>query len=180
LVSVTKIRIAHSGVSVQQWQSCVSDDANGATIAAIVVVAIFWAALFVFLTVASSGWGVILARLMALVRGVTSSLVLVGSLYILRYCDIGLWAPLLVVTLAGALFVLFCQVRDHTQHAQTEIKAHLLVIANDGIEPTTTPIYAKYRRYVGFFGLALGATVVLAIAVIAFAFVGAPTGSSCS
>jgi hypothetical protein len=100
--------------------------------------------------------------------------VVVGCVYVLRYCDIGVYGLILLIPIAGGGYVLVRDIRDNTQDAQMQIKAHMFVIWNDGIDPTSTPIYAKYERYVLIMGLALGTAVILGIVILILAFAGAP------
>jgi cbb3-type cytochrome oxidase subunit 3 len=152
-----------------------SDSDDGWLYANISVEGFFWANVFFFLAVASSGWGAIVTRLTRakVARSAVTAVVLIGSIYVMRYAPLGLWGLFLLLSLGMACYFFFREVYENTQYAQTEIKAHLLVISNSGIDPTTTPVYAKYMRYVSFLALAVAVALGIGILTLVLAFVDA-------
>jgi hypothetical protein len=153
-----------------------SDSGTTAMVFCVLFEALFWALLFIFLIVASGGWQVIPSNLTSrkVIKTFVGSFGLIAAVYIMRYVDLGLWALLVFVFLAGSAFFVIVEVLENTQYAQTEVKAHLLVIFRDGIDPTTTPIYEKYRTYGRFVAFVIGTAVALAAIAILMMFAGAP------
>jgi hypothetical protein len=153
-----------------------SDSGTTAMVFCIIFEALFWTLLFIFLIVASSGWGVIVSNLTRskLVKTVAGSIGLTAAVYIVRYVYLGLWILLVLVVVAAAGYFVALEVLDNTGYAQTEVKAHLLVIFRDGIDPTTTPVYEKYRTYGRFVSFAAGTAIALAAVVVFMMFADVP------
>jgi hypothetical protein len=109
--------------------------------------AIYDVALLSTLVIGSSGWCMFNVqptpeRVFSAVGGVA---VFVAMIFVQDYADIGAWQVLCFVVQVLALVWIFRIVRRNTADAERQARAHLFLIADSGIDPTTTPIYEKWQ-----------------------------------
>jgi hypothetical protein len=74
------------------------------------------------------------------------------------------WQAVVLLLQIFSLIWILDTIWFNTGSAQQHIKAHLLVIQNDGFAPTTTPIYQKhllYRVFLYVIGLWLGTFLIM-------------------
>jgi hypothetical protein len=130
---------------------------------------------FSVVVVASSGCFLLNVeiRWYSVVLAVGSVTMFVGSSFVQLHLDLALWEIVVIFVQFASLAWILWTIWQNTLSARRAIRAHLLVIQNDGIEPTSTPIYQKFMLYHIFLYVA-GIAFVLFLALNVFlAFVGA-------
>jgi hypothetical protein len=147
---------------VALWRGQTSDDYNGWWIGLIVVDCVYDVILFSTLIIASSGWCLLHVQLTAwhFLHSIGSAIVFVAMTAIQNYVDLGLWMILTFIIQIAAIVWALRNIRVNTEEATHQVTAHLLVITNSGINPTTTPIYNKLQLY-QFLLWALAAAVLV-------------------
>jgi hypothetical protein len=134
-------------VALQRGQT--SDDYRGWWIGLIVFDCIHKLVLFSTLIIASSGWCLLHVKLTPwhLLHSIGSFAVFVAMTAVLDYVELGLWQILVIIVQVAAIMWALRNIYANTEQAMHQVAAHLLVITNTGIDPTTTPIYTKQRLY---------------------------------
>jgi hypothetical protein len=105
--------------------------------------------LFSTLVVGSGGWGLLNVQIeiKTLIASVACVSLFVTSCFLQIYVSMAGWELLVLVVEVGSLFWIWRMIVANAAEAQNHIKAHLLVIRNSGIVPSTTPIYQKFLLY---------------------------------
>jgi hypothetical protein len=124
--------------------------------------------LFTILVLCSSGWCILAVDLSwkAVIVSIAGVTAFVTSCFLQLYLVLGTWQAAVFTLQIVSLGVIFSALYINTQQAQQILKAHLMVIRNDGIAPTTTPIYQKfvmYQKILYLIGLAFIAFVMFNI-----------------
>jgi hypothetical protein len=101
------------------------------------------------LVVGSGGWGLfnVQIEIKTLVGSVVCVSLFVASCFLQIYVAMAGWELLVLVVEVVSLFCIWRMIAANAAEAQNHIKAHLLVIRNSGIVPSTTPIYQKFLLY---------------------------------
>jgi hypothetical protein len=139
--------LVFSEVTLKRAQE--TDEATASSIWLKVFQAFYDFTLFSTLIIATSGWcllnvDVALRDLGISLAGVA---VFVTLIFVQVEIDMGLWALAIFFGQLFAICLLMAQIWRSTSAAEKVIKAHLLVIQNDGILPSSTPIYQKLIHY---------------------------------
>lgn len=127
-----------------------SDDPSNLPMAMKVMRVIQETFLLSVMTLAAEGWYIIRPTIKwynALICVVLSIAVCVPAA-VLEWADLSLWGGLVcifVFAVTGVLFYL--NMLRHVRRARKEVMAHLVVIQEQGINPTTTPVYKKYSMF---------------------------------
>jgi hypothetical protein len=149
-------------VALQRGQT--SDDYNGWWIGLVVVDCIYEFMLFSTLIIASSGWCLLHVQLTRwhFLHALCSVAIFVAMTAVQNYVEMGLWQILVLVVQIAAIVWALRNIRANTEDAIHHVRAHLLVITNSGIDPTTTPIYNKQKLYqFMLWGIATAVLVIL-------------------
>ena len=127
---------------------------------------------FVFSTLlfAAKGWGIVRdsLSLSTIFFSILFSCILCGNGILLQLVQSPSWLFITIFVLCLVLsmtyiYFLMKSVNDITML----IMAHMLVISNSGIDPTTTPVYQKYKMYYLFqYGVCLGCIIIVSILII--------------
>lgn len=147
------------------------DGSNALEIIGIIVEALFWALLFVFLTFAVGGWGAIRGNFTRAktVKTVVGAVGMMTTLTLLRYVLLGWWAILVAVGTGFFAYMLVVEIFNNSRYTWSRIKAHIMIIRNSGINPRTTPVYQKYVLYhvlTGYVGVSATLLAVLVIVMV--------------
>jgi len=97
----------------------------------------------------SKGFGIVHSNISAttmLVTVLTCAIVL-GSVTIYEYIESSLWSMMAFLTFIISLYFLIMQLMDGIRDALLHIIAHLYVIFDAGIDPTSTPVWEKFQIY---------------------------------
>lgn len=108
--------------------------------------------LFIIIVFASSGWCLLNVEIPVkrIVTGCVCVCIYVSSSYLLGFISsIGGQMVMLCCYLGGATGVMYI-IWLNTNDDKQQIKAHLMVIENNGIVPQSTPIYQKFKLYSTF------------------------------
>jgi hypothetical protein len=71
----------------------------------------------------------------------------IASCFLQLYVKLGLWQIAIGIAQISALAGTFALIFLNTKRAKQIIKAHLMLIRNDGIAPASTPVYQKFLMY---------------------------------
>jgi hypothetical protein len=106
-------------------------------------------ALLSTLVVGSRGWGLLNVHIgiKTLVASVVGASLFVASCFPQICVAVAGWEVLVLVVEVVSLFWIWRLIAANAAEAQNHIKAHLLVIRNSGIVPSTTPISQKFLLY---------------------------------
>jgi hypothetical protein len=128
--------------------------------------------LFSFLVVASTGWPLLAIRLRpcAVIASVIAVVHFLGSFVLQVSLAIVGWQYVNIVVQMASLIWILRTIARNTKAAGRYVKAHLLVIRNSGIAPSTTPIFQKYvlyRRFLSVIGFTFLAFLALNLTLAA-------------
>jgi hypothetical protein len=114
--------------------------------------ALYEMALYSTLVIASSGWCLLNVPNppRSVLLDMAGVLLFVASAAIDSALSLGSWQILLIILEFAGIFWIVRTIVVHTRRAQLVIKAHLLLIQQQGIMPSTTPIYEKMALYEHF------------------------------
>jgi hypothetical protein len=174
IIAVFVIYLVFYEVTLYRGQS--TDNTAGWEIVRVVFNALYRFAFYSTLVIASSGWCLLNveitpAKVVFSAAGV--AIYVVGS-SLSAQLNVGYWNYLIAFgQLIGVWWIVY-DITKKTKQARAIVMAHLMVIDQDGIDPSTTPIYQKYILYRVFVVAAIFAFVLLFLVDSAMILLDAP------